>query len=204
VSVRSLSSKGKANLLNCLQTCKFFALVCNDDWIWRALLAKRFGSESLVSVFHSALQPDVDSVHPCRTGVREYYPLFHTSKDTKREVCIMFLKSPSCSPRSFIVTLCVPADKMNITWLTPQHNYWKLEDTGPHERYISICYFGSISHQITHSVSGKVAVLNQVCWFDVSSCYTRSKFECVHNGGIRFKGSSKVCHPATIESYGGY
>jgi hypothetical protein len=54
------------------------------------LLVKRFGDESLVSVFHVALQTDAD-VHSRRTVVRKYYPLSHTSKYTKREVCIVLL-----------------------------------------------------------------------------------------------------------------
>ncbi|KAJ7860227.1 hypothetical protein B0H14DRAFT_2745138 [Mycena olivaceomarginata] len=95
-------------------TCKLFAQMCDDNWLWRSLLVKKFGEDSLN--WCSQLDP----------------PLPY--KEIYKERII----------------LCIPADKLDIIWLTSTHNYWKLANTEAHE-----------------TAAGKAAVLHSVCWFDV-------------------------------------
>jgi len=100
-------------------TCKVFTQMCDDNWVWRSLLVKKFGVESLK--WCGQLDPPLPS------------------KQIYKER----------------ITLCVPADKLDITWLSPRHSYWKLEDTEAHE-----------------TVAGKAAVLRSVCWFGVKGQLT--------------------------------
>ncbi|KAF7377180.1 hypothetical protein MSAN_00137500 [Mycena sanguinolenta] len=86
-------------------TCKLFAQMCDDNWLWRSLLMKKFGEDSLN--WCSQLDP----------------PLPYKQIYKER------------------IILCIPADKLDIIWLTSTHNYWKLTNTEAHETsIISLCF----------------------------------------------------------------